>query len=442
MFWKNEDRVIDNLLRSNMRGRSGANPACREFDPDLANAYIERGLTARERTGYERHLSECHACRSSVVALSRMVAVETAPVVAATRGREASRLATLKGMFTTSTMPRVAAAALALLVLAVSIPLLFSREDRESSNRSDSSQVAVEQRSNTVGGLPSSPQATEPAALKSDPTQPVAAATEKARTARDQEQTPPAQGEIAVSQQQPKEPEAIQGGAGPARVEPSESEKADAKNSETKSGEAESSNQARKAESDTPVVAKEQAAPPAPAPVVESQGTLGRISADDARRLRQQDKDAVSVTIKPGRRDGVPGVGKEERSTIRPGDAVAPPSSSSAASGERRGLAEPSPRANREESTAGGAGFAARGSATRKVGSKKFWLSKDTWTDKDYNPNKEMPVVTIERGSDIYKELLTKRGGLKLYLMGFGEGERAIFVYKGTVYRLVPQNSR
>jgi hypothetical protein len=105
-------------------------------------------------------------------------------------------------------------------------------------------------------------------------------------------------------------------------------------------------------------------------------------------------------------------------------------------------LAERSPATNRDEAGAVGAPFTPRGSATRKIGSKKFWLSKDTWTDKDYNPNKELPVVTVERDSDIYKEMLTKRSGLKLYLLGFGEGERAIFVYKGTVYRLIPQQSR
>ena len=148
----------------------------------------------------------------------------------------------------------------------------------------------------------------------------------------------------------------------------------------------------------------------------------------------------MSVTIKPGRQVACRVLKKKS------GLQSDPPTPlrlrRPAGSGERRGLAEPSPRSRRDEANTGGAAFAPRGSPTRKVGGKKFWLSKDTWTDKDYNPNKELPVVTIERDSDIYKELLTKRSGLKLYLMGFGEGERAIFVYKGTVYRLVPQNSR
>ena len=162
MFGKNEDRVIDNLLRANVRGRGGANPACREFDPDLANAYIERSLPARERAGYEQHLSECHACRSSVVALSRIVEAEAAPAVAALSVREASPFATLKGLFTPSAMPRVAAAALAVVVLAVSIPLLFSREDRASSDQNALSEVAVEQKAKVADDQPASAGSRQP----------------------------------------------------------------------------------------------------------------------------------------------------------------------------------------------------------------------------------------------------------------------------------------
>lgn len=437
MFGKNEDRVIDNLLRANVRGRGGANPACREFDPDLANAYIERSLPARERAGYERHLSECHACRLGVVALSRIVEAEAAPAVAALSVREASPFATLKGLFTPSAMPRVAAAALAVVVLAVSIPLLFSREDRASSDQNALSEVAVEQKAKVADDQPASAgsrQPNSPGVLNSGTAQ--AAQDGDAKAHAISRETPSPAGETAMAKQQPAQAEAVQSGAGPARAEPPQTEKLEAKSAVA------SSDQARKVESDTQHVAKDHATPPPspPAPAAEAPAPLERINPEDARRLRQQEKDAVSVTIKPGNVGGVPGVEKEERSTIRPTDAVAPPSS--AGSGERRGLAEPSPRSRRDEANTGGAAFATRGSPTRKVGGKKFWLSKDTWTDKDYNPNKEMPVVTIERDSDIYKELLTKRSGLKLYLMGFGEGERAIFVYKGTVYRLVPQNSR
>src|SRR5215216_3825415 len=78
MFWKTEDGAIDNLLRAHAaRAAGGPPPLCREFDPDLANAFIERSLTASERGRYEQHLSLCASCRKSVVALARMAASDT-----------------------------------------------------------------------------------------------------------------------------------------------------------------------------------------------------------------------------------------------------------------------------------------------------------------------------------------------------------------------------
>ena len=69
-----------------------------------------------------------------------------------------------------------------------------------------------------------------------------------------------------------------------------------------------------------------------------------------------------------------------------------------------------------------------------------FWLHDNTWTDKDYDPSKEMPSVTIIHDSDVFKEVIAKKSGLKTYLAAFAENERAIIVFKGTVYKLIPQN--
>jgi hypothetical protein len=79
------------------------------------------------------------------------------------------------------------------------------------------------------------------------------------------------------------------------------------------------------------------------------------------------------------------------------------------------------------------------GVVERKVGGKKFWLKDGTWVDKDYNPDKDMPVITFVRDSDVYKEHVAKRQGMKSYLNEFAGNERVIFVYKGTVYIIVPQ---
>src|SRR5207302_533324 len=75
----------------------------------------------------------------------------------------------------------------------------------------------------------------------------------------------------------------------------------------------------------------------------------------------------------------------------------------------------------------------------KRVGNKKFIFKNDTWTDKDFDPDKDLPIVTVIRDSNVYNELIGKQAGLKTYLAGFGGTERAIIVYKGTVYKLIPQ---
>jgi hypothetical protein len=183
------------------------------------------------------------------------------------------------------------------------------------------------------------------------------------------------------------------------------------------------------------------AQPPQAAPSTQQQAAgetqLPKIDQERALRLQQQGKDSTQDSLlKQGRADG--DQRSDKVSKIRPEDDVAPPAPAAAPDGIRnRVLAQPGASAMRDgrlnESSR------TRGTAERKVGNKKFWLRGDTWTDKDYSPIKEMPVVTIVRDSDVYRELIAKRAGLKVYLIGFNENDRAILVYKGTVYKLIPQ---
>jgi len=48
--------------------------------------------------------------------------------------------------------------------------------------------------------------------------------------------------------------------------------------------------------------------------------------------------------------------------------------------------------------------------------------------------------VTVVRDSDVYKELLEKNNKLRAFFKGFNETERAIIVFKNTVYTLIPQS--
>ena len=62
-FGQAKDGVIDNLLRAYVSRPSNPHQKCTDFDPDRANAYIERSLKSASRFHYEEHLSECAACR-------------------------------------------------------------------------------------------------------------------------------------------------------------------------------------------------------------------------------------------------------------------------------------------------------------------------------------------------------------------------------------------
>ncbi|HKS40401.1 MAG TPA: zf-HC2 domain-containing protein, partial [Blastocatellia bacterium] len=135
MFWKTDDRAIDKLLGA-QRARQG-DPAqvCREFDPDLANAYIEHSLTTTETLRYEQHLSACTQCRKSVVMLSRMAVAD--PVFSQTEVKSfalAGETRTgIKRWFGVMSAPQWAMAATAVLVLAISLPFLMSNK-RNSAN--------------------------------------------------------------------------------------------------------------------------------------------------------------------------------------------------------------------------------------------------------------------------------------------------------------------
>src|SRR6266478_2009459 len=132
------DGSIDSLLRAYV-SRPG-NRECSEFDADLANAYIERNLIPASRSRYEQHLSECAPCRKNVVALSRLVEPEARPVISA---RAAGRPVGSRvfGVTSWALRARWATAAAAVIVLAISLPLLLTRNGRVAQ---DASQAALE----------------------------------------------------------------------------------------------------------------------------------------------------------------------------------------------------------------------------------------------------------------------------------------------------------
>ncbi|HEX8087755.1 MAG TPA: zf-HC2 domain-containing protein, partial [Blastocatellia bacterium] len=141
MFRKTEDGAIDNLLRAQVGRGGGPPPLCQEFDPDLANAYVEHCLPARARAHYEQHLSLCASCRKSVVTLARMADAE---VVFTEKSRVTSlpREPRWKALLGAMSRPQWAMAAVAVVILVVSVPLVLSRKGTEVNQSSPQSTLA------------------------------------------------------------------------------------------------------------------------------------------------------------------------------------------------------------------------------------------------------------------------------------------------------------
>jgi hypothetical protein len=427
---KTEDRAMGRLLRGHLLQQSGPKQVCKQFDPDLANAYIEHSLTATERERIEQHMSLCAPCRTAIVALARLAEAEAPASLARPRQQAAEgwreKLGALAGAMTT---PRWAMAAAAVIVLAVSVPVLLSRIN----TRNNAMLVAEEK---AADARPVNPSEDKAQPEVGNATRSVAGAVAQDKYASsDQAQSVGAT--TSLKSHERAEPLLVAKNQAP----PEDTPAAAAKKVE---GLKEKGEAAGAVAADAGAFAQtERVAPQSPqaAPSTQQQAAgetqLPKIDQERALRLQQQGKDSTQDSLlKQGRADGDQRSDKVAK--IRPEDDVAPPAPVAAPEGIRnRVLARPGASAMRDGRLNESA--RTRGTAERKVGSKKFWLRGDTWTDKDYSPIKEMPVVTIVRDSDVYRELIAKRAGLKVYLTGFGENDRAILVYKGTVYKLIPQ---
>jgi hypothetical protein len=178
-----------------------------------------------------------------------------------------------------------------------------------------------------------------------------------------------------------------------------------------------------------------QVAAPAGQPVpppAESQ-----VAKDDSDRARQQEKDLAKATeTKSGSADES-AADKEKARRNEPVAAPPSPPESSRVAESSRPLGRSRAGLGLRDSSSNEA--VTPRSTGREIRGKKFFLRDGTWTDKDYNPDKNLPTITLVRDSNVYKEVLAKRSSLKPYLDQFSESERAIIVYKGTVYKLIPQ---
>jgi len=401
LLGKNRERSREDSINSLLRAyvsRPGSRE-CSEFDADLANAYIERSLTRASRSRYEQHLSECAPCRKNVIALSRLVEPESQPSISVRASRTGGRK-----IFGVTAWARWATVAAAVIVLAISLPLLLTRNANRVAQ--DGSQPAAELQASDSIQAASSPEisAAANAGQSAVNSRPSAEAVKKS----DRRQVD------AVSSNGPasERPAGIAGdraglaGKLEAKTEPKPTEQGQVSaGSQTASEVASGQAQQEKRSDKEALLAPRQQQPSKDAAAADN-----KASGDEQDQQNAKDKKQVAESA-----------------------ATPPPP---AAPGAKAGRMKRSPamRALRDSN----APESAR-PTEKRLGNKRFSLKNDTWTDKDFDPDKDLPIVTVIRDSNVYTELLATRAGLKPYLGGFAPAERAIIVYKGTVYKLIPQ---
>jgi len=390
---KIKDRAIGNLLRAQISKPSNPHQACTQFDPDLANAYVERKMTGPSRAGYETHLSECAPCRQAVVALARFAAAERAPISASEASRRISWLSSVEAMVRGLSAPQLAMAAAAVVVVAISLPVLLSR------NQNDRALLAPSVTETSAGEIAQAESPQVSPAAKISPEKSGSLKSDDAKEAN----KPESNGLLAANKEREDR-------AASAELKKTTPENAPQAIDETQ----------RKAEN--------QVTPQAPAQPVQAAPETQQAKVESDRIREQQGKDAAQPKPSPAEeQDADKGKSRRAESAAAP---PPPPASSSSR------MKAPVGRLGLRDS----AGEAVRPRADyRELRGKKFFLVDGTWTDKDYSPDKDLPIITLVRDSNVFKELLAKRSSLKPYVTFFGETERAIIVYKGTVYKLIPQ---
>jgi hypothetical protein len=312
-------------------------------------------------------------------------------------------IASLKGFAVAIATPQAAFAAAAVIALAVSITVVISRQSLSNSENQDrASSIAQE----PIQASPSSPPSVAP---EQNSAPAVANNQAKAREER------AAKSSDSEEADKSKDAAAEQPNAPPAEAKPvAEGALAKAEVAE------------RRVETEQPKEAE--------TPKAEEPRPLPKI--DGGRKLPDEDLASESKTLKPGRADIEARVGEKDRPAVRPDDAVASrPQPAGGSAG--KGIAAPPRSSSSLRDTSDEAKSRKKGTPEIRVGGKKFYSLNGVWTDKDYNPKKEMPVVPVIRDSDHYKELLARHAGLKIYFDRFVE-ERAIIVFENTVYKLSP----
>jgi hypothetical protein len=438
------DDAIDRLLRSRASQiRTGGGETCAGFDADTANSYVERLLQPTERSVYEAHLAGCTPCRRAVTSLIKMAEPEAAVSAPAVGGSQPGKSVidsrerfAWRRFAGTMLRPQWALAAAAIIVLAVTVPFFLSRQSQNLAARDEvASRLPQEVHPARPNAAPAPQAEAAKAVIAANETR---TETGPAITRRAAEGGSAAVDLIADGRaKSDKLVEEIETANRAQRREQDEDAKVQAQPAPTPATPAETGSSDR-----TALQENRKGEATSTATQAKDDVALARIDEKETQRLPQGNKDTEQATVLK-QAHAEEEKAKRPDATIRPGDSLPPAAPSSTVELRARGgaLTQRPPKLAMRDSGSTSEAVKPKPREERKIHKKRFLLRADVWTDKDYNPLKEMPVITIIRDSDVYREVMTKHGGLKPYFAGFGEHDRAIIVFKGTVYKLIPQDA-
>lgn len=440
-FGSKADGVIDGLLRAEFRQQALLrHDDCAGFDPDMATSYLEGVLSGTEAARYQSHLAECVPCRTTVTELRLL---EGAHQISSSDAPRRDQFSTRGSFLALFTYPRLALAATAVLIIAFSA-LWVGKQYRMGALNETEVQLATERPS-----------------ASSEPIFDRREQTDEQRTKKaDRFINAPAEGgqpelDALVARQNETAPPAAEPKAKDAEVLVSEQPRLDQQ----------SKDQQLKKEVEANEVARDaggERATQSPSPRQQSQTAAGQTQApSDLGRIDQRRALSISIegssteshVIKQPHLSDRPAQEREKAGAIQPDNSIAkkvdPPAS---VSGPKRTIAGASPAGGSPGSSSEDkrpatdtrraraaepmANF--RETAQRKSGGKTFRLINGVWTDKNYNPDKEIPHISMDWDSDIYNEQLAKHPGLKSLLAGFSANQKVIVVYKKMVFRIMP----
>lgn len=434
---KTEEKAIDKLLRAQAVRLNSTGADCEGFDADFANAYVEHSLSAPQQKLYESHIAVCARCRKLTVSMMRAYQADASPArlatIASVEKSSSGWTAVFRSLIPAFVTPRFALAATAILAVAITLPLFFLKQNQEQISSGDialhsSASSSSETQSPVASAAPSPAQsATDDVRRRNEV---VAGKTVGAATpdSGDQKSEQPASGLLALATKKEEAKEAAGEPAAPAPPPADDQAQADKKEAVTPTPA--KPEETRRGEERSQPRASESATGGAERP-------LPKIDREGARTLPDGDRSSqpTVVPLAPGR-SGVELPGGKDKPVIRPDDSR--PKSESRSESLRASRIAEGPSGSKKRDNAEAIRPPVRSAREMKIAGKKFFLLEGIWTQEDYQKNKELPVVPLEQGSELYNQLMAKHSKLKTYFANFAD-QSAIIVYKGTVYKLTPK---